>query len=1280
VQTPFRLATACTLSVVVLTASACTSAPVRVEGPAAARANASVPPLNARANPTGVRSFVGRLPLAFEPNVGQADAGIRYVSRAPGMRVELTEQGARLAATRANGHERVVSLRLVGGHPAAVITAEDELPGKVHYFAASDPSSWRTNIATYRRIVYRNVYAGTHLVFHGAEGAVEFDFVVAPGADPRAIGLDVTGADAVTLDGGDVVLRLGDDSLRVHQPVVYQHTPSGRVVVVGHMRLDGHRLGFEVGEYDRTRPLVIDPVVTYSTYYGGSASDTGFGIGVDASANIYVALGDSGGNRLIKLSADGQTLLYSAVLGDARPAGLVVDATGNAYVLASCPYPRSGITFACPTLNGLTTGHAQAQGDSGSYVLKFNPTGSLVFGTSMGGIGSVIPGGIAIDAGGNIYATAWDVYDGFPLTRPAFATPAGAGGFHTVVEAIAADTSRFLYVVEFQTGNTFFAPRGIAVDRAGAAYVTGMITASTFPTTPGVFQPNDAGFGGGVVAKIAPDGSLAYATYFGNNMSATNNINPTAIAADADGNAYIAGWVGSGPGLPTVNAIQPAMAGGAKDAFVARLDPTGSSLVFSTYLGGSGEDAGTGTVALGLDASANVYVAGTTSSIDFPQLNPLPLQFAHAGGNFVAQLTSDGSALVYSTYFADSGTAIYALTVTATGTVYLTGSATTTGYPTVLPYQAAYGGAGDAFIARLEPSEPRVFITNPADGATVGGTVWTDVWVENYVGTSNTVTLSVGSTVVATGTATNHATLAWDSRAIADGTITLTATVTDTAGHVGTRTRSLVVHNGTTPTLTAGFTSPADGATVSGTVTIGMSAGGSSGTPITFTLTVDATQVFTATGTATTASFNLDTSTMSAGPHTLGVTVRDGAGRTASASRTVSVAGSSLSLTASFTSPGDGATVSGTVLVGMAEAGANGTPISFTLTVDGSQVFTTSGTAATASFNWNTSAVAPGTHALGLTVRDGAGRTATASRSVTVTGASPAHVYITQPGRDGATVSGTTWIVLWSDGTAAGTKTYSFSVGGGTVATTNDTSSGPISLAWDTRSVPDGAQTVTATVRDSAGNVGVATRSVTVSNGGTPTLAASFTSPTSGAAVSGSVSVDMSATGANGTPIAFTLTVDGTQVFATSGSAASASFSWNTTTVGDGSHTLSLTVRDGAGRTATATRPVSVTNTTPPPPPPGSISVFITQPRTGSTVSGTVWFTIWIENAAAGSKTYTLTEGGRTLGTTTTTSNGPVSIPWATTAADNGARTPAVGVRDASGATGTGSTAVTVAN
>jgi len=935
---------------------------------------------------------------------------------------------------------------------------------------------------------------------------------------------------------------------------------------------------------------VIDPVVSYSTYYGGSASEFGRSIGVDGVGNMYVVVNGSGGNRIVKLSADGHTLLYSVTLGDATPMALVADATGNAYVLSRCAYPRSGITFNCPTMNGLASGRPQAQGDAGAYITKLAPSGSMLFATSMGGVGSVATGGIALDGAGNIYATAWNTYGGFPLTHPAFSTPSGAGGFHTVVEAIAADTSRFLYVVEFQTGGFFFAPSAIAVDRSGGAYVTGTIGGSAFPTTAGAFQPTDAGYGGGVVAKIVPDGSaLAYATYFGTNTSYTTSIAPTGIAVDGDGNAYIAGWTGPGSGLPIVNAMQPAMAGGPKDAFAARLDPSGSSLVFSTYIGGSGEDIAW---AIGLDSSANVYIAGQTNSIDFPQQNALPPQFGSAGGGFVLEMTSDGRSLVYSTYFgnSDSQTDTTALSVTATGTVYLTGSATSSSYPTVSPYQASYGGSGDVIIAKLEPSTVRAFITSPAEGATVSGTVWSDVWAENYVGTSNTFTLSIGDTVLATGTATNHATLAWDSRQVADGPQTLTATVRDSAGHTGTATLPVTITNGTT-TLTAAFTSPAANATVSGTVSVGMT-----------------------------------------------------------------------------------------------ETGASGTPITFTLTVDGAQVFTAAGTAATATFAWNTTTVADGAHTLGLTVRDGAGRTATATRGVTVSnnggGTGTLNVFITSPAA-GATVTGTVWSDVWVEGASAGTRTFTLAIGGVTFASGTDASN-HVTLPWDSTRVTNGTQTLVATVRDASGNSGSTTRAFNVQNagggGGPAPLTASFTAPADGATVSGTVSVGMSETGARGTPIFFTLTVDGGQVFGTSGSATSASFAWNTTSIADGAHTLGLTVQDGAGRTATATRGVTVKNTTPPPPPPGPIGVFITQPRNGDTVRGVVWFTIWVDGAASGSKTYTLTEGGRTLATTTTTSSGPVSIPWPTTTGDNGPRTPTVGVRDSTGATGTGSVNVTVAN
>src|SRR5205814_8766207 len=202
--------------------------------------------------------------------------------------------------------------------------------------------------------------------------------------------------------------------------------------------------------------------VTYATYLHAGAA----GVGVAGASKAD----DTVLTELLKLSANGSTLLCSAIYADIRVRQLVVDAACNAYMQGTCPYNRSGVVYTCPTLNGLTTGRPQSQGDSGAYVLKVSPSGSLLFSTSMGGTGSVTPGGIGIDPAGNIYATAWDVYAGFPLTRPPYAIPGGGGTFITVVEAIAADLSRFLYVVELQTGS--LAPWGLAVGRAGAAYVT----------------------------------------------------------------------------------------------------------------------------------------------------------------------------------------------------------------------------------------------------------------------------------------------------------------------------------------------------------------------------------------------------------------------------------------------------------------------------------------------------------------------------------------------------------------------------------------------------------------------------------------------------------------------------------------------------------------------------------------------------------------------------------------------------------------------------------------
>jgi hypothetical protein len=576
--------------------------------------------------------------------------------------------------------------------------------------------------------------------------------------------------------------------------------------------------------------------------------------------------------------------------------------------------------------------------------------------------------------------------------------------------------------------------------------------------------------------------------------------------------------------------------------------------------------------------------------------------------------------------------------------------------------------------------------------------------------------------------------------------------VRDANNNTGAGSVPVTVQNGSSP-LAAGFSTPAQGATVSGTITVGMTASGGTA-PYTYTLTIDGAQV--ASSGSNTYSWN--TTTSSNASHTLGLTVRDNTGATATATRTVTVqnGGGGTPLGASFTTPAAGATVNGTVTVTMAASGGTG-PYTYTLTIDGAQV----ASGASTTFSWNTAAYSNASHTLGLTVRDGAGATATATRTVTVqNNVGTIGVFITQPS-SGATVTGTQWVVIWIENAGAGTKTFTLTAAGQTVATTTDTSNGPVTMPWITTGTPNGPTTLTASVRDANNNTGAgsipvtvqngssplaagfstpaqgatvsgtitvgmtasggtapytytltidgaqvassgsntyswntttssnashtlgltvrdntgatatATRTVTVQNGGGGTpLGASFTTPAAGATVNGTVTVTMAASGGTG-PYTYTLTIDGAQV----ASGASTTFSWNTAAYSNASHTLGLTVRDSAGATATASRTVTVSNGGGG----GTLTVAVTTPSPGSTVRGTVWVTIWVDGAAAGNKTYTMTVGGTTVWNET---NGdrPASLPWVTTNGTNGTKTLVVTVRDSAGATGTASVTVTVTN
>ena len=590
------------------------------------------------------------------------------------------------------------------------------------------------------------------------------------------------------------------------------------------------------------------------------------------------------------------------------------------------------------------------------------------------------------------------------------------------------------------------------------------------------------------------------------------------------------------------------------------------------------------------------------------------------------------------------------------------------------------------------------------------------------------------------------------------GTYYVSLTVTDNQGMTDPSPPVRVITVQSTA-LTASFTSPADGATVSGNVDVGMAASGASGSSNTFTLTLDGNTIFTNTTAETTQTYTWATTGVADGTHTLGLTVRDATGTTATATRTVAVNNNAQgTLKVTFPNINPGQTVQGTVPVQIAVTGTSGTNNRFTVLVDGVQQTVIASNATTVTWNWDTTTVSNGSRTITANVQDATGNTGSGFVYVQVQNASSLQVFITQPS-DGATVSGTAvWTTMWVNGAAAGTKTYTLSIGAQTLSTGTDTSSGPVTLPWNSTQVSNGTQALKATVRDSNSAVGSITISVNVQNAGT--LGASFSSPAQGATVSGAVTVGMVASGGTA-PYTYTLTIDGTQV-ASGGSAsyswntlsysnashtlgltvrdnkgatasatrtvtvqnggtaltagfsapadgatvngsvsvgmtasggtapytytltvdggqvassASNTYTWNTTTVADGNHTLGLTVRDSTGATATASRTVTVQNTSA-----GTLIVYITQPASGATVSGTVWVTMWVDNAAAGTKTYTLTAAGQQVASGTDTSSGPVTLPWVTTNSPNGATTLTASVRDPANNTGTRSIPVTVQN
>jgi hypothetical protein len=709
-----------------------------------------------------VAAAYGQIPLSFEANQGQADPAVEFLSRGSGYALFLTSQEAVLslskpvtvapAATSAAAQsapiEDVLRLQLVGANASPQVAGVDPLPGTSNYFVGNDPAKWQTNVPTYGKVEYQDVYPGIDLVYYGNQHQLEYDFVVAPGANPGVIGLSVQGDQDMTVDSqGNLVLRTGGGDVLEHAPVVYQEQAGGRQAVdCRYVLLGGDRVSFLVGAYNTSRPLVIDPVLSYATYLGGNSIDESDGIAVDASGDAYVTgiaessnfpttpgtiqttFGSGTFDAFVaKLNATGTALVYSTYLGgsnDDRGWGIAVDASGDAYISGQ----TSSSNF--PTTPGALQ-RTYGGRTSNAFVAKLNAAGTgVLYSTYLGGSDWDNGQGIAVDASGNAYVTGYTASSDFPTTPGALQRTSG-GRVDAFVAKLNTTGTALVYST-YLGGSLDDWGQSIAVDASGNAYVTGQTFSSNFPTTPGALQTTysgQQGQGDGFVAKLNAAGTgVLYSTYLGG----SNWDFVMGIAVDASGNAYVTGYTASSDFPTTPGALQTTYGGGAWEVFVAKLNATGTALVYSTYLGGSYDDRGWG---IAVDASGDAYVTGYTTSSNFPT-TPGALQ---AGGRgFVAKLNATGTALLYSTYLGDNGDSI---AVDASGNAYVTGYTDSTTFPTTPgAFQPTNRGIYNAFVVKI------AFLQAPTVACSVAQSL---LWPPNNmlvnVGLTVTVTPADGS-------------------------------------------------------------------------------------------------------------------------------------------------------------------------------------------------------------------------------------------------------------------------------------------------------------------------------------------------------------------------------------------------------------------------------------------------------------------------------------------------------------------------------------------------------
>jgi len=815
-------------------------------------------------NPDGRQTHQAKIPLSFEANQGQTDAAVRFVSRGPGYSMFLTQDEVVLNLERqqktslapaATSSVDTLWMKLLGANPGAEIRGTDRLQGVVSYFIGNDSKKWHAGIATYARVSYAQVYPGIDLVFYGNQRQLEYDFVVAPGADPGRIAWRMDGARA-TIDGeGNLVLAADHGPASFKKPVVYQMDGNKQIAVESAFIVAGSRIGFRLGAYDRSRPLIIDPVLSYSSYLGGSGLDT---------------IGGSVGNA-------GGTFDYTQALA--------IDSEGSAYV--------TGTTYSTdfPVKNayqGTNTATVDDNRNYTTFVTKVSPDGtSLVYSTYLGGSTAESGFAIAVDASGEAYVTGQTYSNDFPITsgalntfcaggpkggpspNPEISTCAGAGNNSAYVTKLNAAGTALVY-------STFLGGYGtqygvsIAVDAAGRAYVGGISEVSCddgtpadppgpfpytcFPTTTGavVSGPNPNGGDApqyAFVSVLDPAGAhLLYSSLFGStNFSSGGGGTtwPGAVTVDASGNFYLVGTTVS-PNLPTTTGVVQPTGGpvipsepyamSQPRGFVAKFNPVtatgGATLAYATYLGGKTANESDSAGSIAIDSQGNAYVTGFTHSQDFPVTKGAYQTSCDSyicNADYVVKLNSTGTAIDWGTFLGgatgngDQASSSGPIALDSKGNVYVTGTANGSSFPQVNTVEPIPNTDSEQFVTELDPTGATILFSTLVDnpgavepaglGVSPAGDVFLAGNMNNVAGIIVTAgafqqTYGGGSgdgyvlKFAAQGTATM--TFAASPSPVAAGqAVTLTATVTPTAKYASVPTGTVVFQNGSTTLNTA---------------------------------------------------------------------------------------------------------------------------------------------------------------------------------------------------------------------------------------------------------------------------------------------------------------------------------------------------------------------------------------------------------------------------------------------------------------------------------------------